>query len=106
MVEAHVTYDLLPHIDLQAWAAWAKKATEAILKAPGLIEFRAQRGFMAPAQVRSTTLWQSMADWSKFIEGPWQQMEAEMREYATNLKSELWGPSPLPMFREPLRPGK
>jgi len=43
MVEGHVIYDLLPKIDLQAYAAWAKKATEAILKAPGLVEFRAQQ---------------------------------------------------------------
>lgn len=106
MVEGNVTFDLLPNVDLQAYAAWAKKATETTLKAPGLIEFRAHRGFMAPAQVRTTTVWQSIADWAKFIEGPWQQMEAEMRIYATNLRSELWGPSPLPMFREPLRPSK
>ena len=47
-----------------------------------------------------------MADCPKFTEGPWQQMEAEIGAYAANLKSELWGPSPLPMFREPLRRGK
>ena len=29
-----------------------------------------------------------------------------MRIYATNFRSELWGPSPLPMLREPLHPNR
>jgi heme-degrading monooxygenase HmoA len=104
MVEGIETWDLVPNVDLKAYAAWSKKATEAVLKAPGLIEFRAYRGFMAPAQVRVASDWQSMADWAKFFEGPWQQLEAELRAYATNLRYELWGPSPI--NPEPLRPGK
>jgi heme-degrading monooxygenase HmoA len=104
MVEANLTYDFLPNVDLKAYTAWSKKTTEAILRAPGLIEFRAHRGYMAPAQVRTTSVWQSMADWAKFVEGPYQQMELEMRAYATNIKAEVWGPSPV--LPEPLRPGK
>ena len=104
MVEGSVTWDLVPNVDLKAYGAWAKKTIEATLNAPGLIEFRAHRGFMAPAQVRTTTVWKSMADWAKFTEGPWQQAETELRAFAVNLKSELWGPSPI--VPEPLRPGK
>jgi quinol monooxygenase YgiN len=104
MVEGNVTYDFLPNVDLKAYSAWAKRTIEAMMKAPGLIEFRAHRGLMAPAQVRTTTVWQSMAEWATFIEGPWQQMETELRSFATNIKSEVWGPSPV--VPEPLRPGK
>ena len=104
MVEGHVTWDLVPNVDLKAYGAWAQKATETTLKAPGLVEFRAHRGFMAPAQVRTTTVWQSISDWAKFIEGPWQQMETELRAFAVNMKSELWGPSPV--VPDPLRPRK
>ena len=104
MVESNITWDLVPNVDLKAYAAWAKKTIEATLRAPGLIEFRAHRGFMAPAQVRTTTVWQSIADWAKFLEGPWQQMETELRAYATSIRPELWGPSPI--VPEPLRPGK
>jgi heme-degrading monooxygenase HmoA len=104
MVEANVTYNLVPNVDLKAYAVWAKKAIDTTLHAPGLIEFRAHRGLMSKAQVRTTTVWQSMADWAKFLEGPWQQLEAELRTQATNLRSDLWGPSA--MVPEPLRPGK
>ena len=38
-------------------------------KAPGLVEFRDQRGLMAPAQIRTTTVWQSMPDWANCTEG-------------------------------------
>jgi len=104
MVESHVSYDLLPSVDQKAYAATVKKVVEATLKAPGVVEFRANRGYVAPSQVRGTTVWQTMTDWAKFVEGPWQQLEAELRIYATNIKLELWGPSPI--IAEPLRPGK
>ncbi len=104
MVETHVCYDLLPNIDQKAYAATVRKVVEATLKAPGVVEFRAHRGFVAPAQVRGTTVWQTFTDWAKFLEGPWQQLEAELRVYATNIKVEVWGPSPI--MPEPLRPAK
>ena len=104
MVESHVSYDLLSNIDQRAYAATVKKVVEVTMKASGVVEFRASRGLVAPAQVRGTTVWQTSTDWAKFVEGPWQQLEAELRTYATNIKLELWGPSPL--ITEPLRPAK
>jgi hypothetical protein len=104
MVESQVSYDLLPNVDQKANAATVKKVVEATLKAPGVVEFRAHRGLIASSQMHGTTVWQTITDWAKFVEGPWQQLEAELRIYATNIKLELWGPSPI--IAEPLRPGK
>ena len=101
MVECNLTYDLLPNVDQKSFAAWSRKATEETLKAPGLIEFRSNRGLIAPAQERTSTDWQTMADWTRFVEGLWQHVEAELRTYATNIGVELWGPSPI--NPEPLR---
>lgn len=43
MIEANLSWDLLPDIDQQAYGEWAKKAVGTLLKAPGFVEFRAYR---------------------------------------------------------------
>ena len=43
MIEVNLSWDLLPNIDQQAYGEWATKTVGAILKAPGLVEFRAHR---------------------------------------------------------------
>lgn len=104
MFEANLLYDFVPGIDQAAYLEWAKKAIGQVLQSPGLIEFRAQRNVLGSPYVRSTSVWQSQNDWSKFAESTrWQEMEAELRSrFAVNVKVELWGPSPV--APEPLKP--
>ncbi len=104
MIEGSQTYDLLPDVDQEAYVVWAKKTIAMVLKQPGIVEFRAQRSMMGTPQIRTITVWRSAADWGNFAEGPWNAAEAELRRFATNIKTELWGPSAL--VPEPLRPGK
>jgi len=105
MIETSVYYDFLPGIKQQAYAELAKKAIGQTLQAPGLVEFRANRNVLGSPQVRSTTVWQTLGDWAKFSESAaWQAMEAELRTFVTNYRTEIWGPSPV--LPEPLRPSR
>lgn len=105
MIEVNMTYDLLPDIDQQAYGEFVKKAIATVLRAPGFVEFRANRNVLGSPQVRSTSVWQSLADWARFTESAeWQALELEFRTFLTNLDVQIWGPSPL--VSEPLRPGK
>ena len=104
MIEVNTTWDLLPNIDQQAYGEWAKKTVGTVLKAPGIVEFRANRNLLGSPQVRSTAVWQSFADWAKYAESDeWQSLDAEFRSFAINIRIEIWGPSPV--LPEPLRPG-
>jgi hypothetical protein len=104
MIECNCTYDLLPGIDLKAYVAWAMKTAEAMAKQPGMLEFRANRNALGSPLVRTVSMWKSMEDWAKFNVGAWHSMEAELRGFATNVKVEIWGPSPV--LSEPVRPAK
>ena len=105
MIELNMTYDLLPGIDQQAYQVMAKKAVGLLLQSPGLVEFRASRNVLGSPQVRATSVWQTLVDWANFNESSgWQELETEMRTFVTNLRFELWGPSPV--VPEPLRPGQ
>jgi heme-degrading monooxygenase HmoA len=98
-------WDLLPDLDQQAYEGWAKKTIGTMLKSPGIIEFRANRNILGSPQVGTTVLWQTLADWAKFAESAEnQKIQSELYKFATNVKIELWGPSPV--VPEPLRPGK
>jgi len=105
MIEVNMTYDFLPGIDQQAYGEVARRAIAAVLEAPGFVEFRANRNVLGSPQVRSSTVWRTLADWAKFSESSgWPALEAEFRTFVTNLDVQIWGPSPL--VSEPLRPGK
>jgi hypothetical protein len=102
MIEANLTYDLLPNIDMKSYGEWAKKTVESISKQPGMVEFHAKRNLLGSPQIRASTVWQSLGDWSKFAEeNLWQTMQAELRMFATNVRVEIWGPSPV--VPEPVR---
>jgi hypothetical protein len=45
-----------------------------------------------------------MEDWAKFNGSAWPLIQAELRGFATGVKVELWGPSPI--LAEPMRPTK
>jgi heme-degrading monooxygenase HmoA len=92
MIEAILTWDLLPNVDQQGYGAFAQKAIGATMKAPGLIEFRANRNMLGSPQVRSTSVFKTLADWANFNDS------VEWRD-----RVEIWGPSPV--LPEPVRPG-
>lgn len=66
MLEAVLTYDLVPGASQQAYQAWAKNSIGTTLRQAGLIEFRAHRNILGSPQVRITAVWHSMADMEKF----------------------------------------
>ena len=105
MIECDVTYDVLPGVDLKSYGAWAKRTAEAMARQPGVMEFRASRNVLGTPQVRTSVMWKSLAEWAKFAESDdWRSTQAELRGFATNIREELWGPSPV--MPEPLRPAK
>jgi heme-degrading monooxygenase HmoA len=103
MFEANMTYDLLPNVDPKTYQEWAKKAIGIVAKQPGMVEFHVNRNVLCSPMVRTTTVFRSLEDWAKFAESEaWHSMEVEMRRFATNMKLEVWGPSPV--LPEPVRP--
>jgi len=105
MIDVDLKYDFLPGVDQQAYQAWAKKAIGALLRSPGMVEFRASRNMVASPQVRATSVFKTVADWGNFSEtAEWLALKAELSDqYATNISVDIWGPSPI--VPEPLRPG-
>jgi heme-degrading monooxygenase HmoA len=104
-IEVHWSWDYLPGIDEKAYAEFAKKAVASFAKAPGLIEFRANRNVLGSPQARATTVWRSLNDWANYgATKEWKEIEAALRTFVTNIQVEIWGPSPL--IPKPVRPGK
>jgi len=105
MIEVNKTYDLLPGIERQAYAQVAQKGIKMMLQATGIVELRANRNLLGSPQVRLTTIWDTLADWSKFAESAERQaIESELLTFTTNINVELWGLSQI--VPEPLRPNK
>jgi hypothetical protein len=95
MIEVNKTYEFLPGIDKQAYRKNAKKWRERMLRVPGLVELHSQRNILGSPQVRLTLMWKTLAHWGKFAESTerW-AIEAELRNYAKNIRIEIWQPSP------------
>ncbi len=105
MIEINKTYDLLPGIDQQAYLEYSKRALATLLKARGIVEIRAQRSLLGSPHVRLTIVWETLADWATFAEGPERQkIDSELLKFAGDVGIELWGPSPA--VPEPLHPSK
>ena len=96
MIEVTTTWNLKADIDLQAYEAFSKRAISLYLNAPGCVEFRAHRNLLGSPTVRTTCVWQSLADWAKFFESADSQaLGTELATFATNVETQLWGPSPI-----------
>jgi hypothetical protein len=104
MFEVCLLYDLLPGTNQETYVAWAKKTIATTLKQAGLVEFRAHRNMLGSPEVRATSVWRTAAAWIAFDEAGWKPLEQELRALATNIRVELWGPSPV--VPEALHPGK
>lgn len=104
MIEVNTTWELLPNIDQEAYGEWAKETVGKMLKASGLVEFRAHRNVLGSPLVRSTAVWQTLADWANYTDSDeWRALDAELRAFAADIRIEIWGPSPI--LPEPVRPG-
>ena len=96
MIEINIKWDYVAGIDMERYTDWAKRATAAVLRAPGLVEHRANRSLLGAPYARAVSIWESLADWARFDESAeWQALNAEMRKYATNISVEAWGPTPV-----------
>lgn len=104
MFECDMTYDFLPNVDMKAYVEWAKKVWGIMAQQDGMMEFRANRNVLGSPQIRTVTMFRSLEDWAKFNQGTWQTLQAELRMFATNIKIEIWGPSPV--LAQPVRPAK
>jgi hypothetical protein len=96
MIEVNKTYEFWPGIDQQAYGKNAKKWIETMLQVPGLVELRSQRNILGSPSVRLTLVWKTLADWAKFAESAerW-AIDAELGNHATNMRIEIWEPSPV-----------
>ncbi|MEE9610903.1 MAG: antibiotic biosynthesis monooxygenase [Desulfatiglandales bacterium] len=105
MIEVNMYFELLPGKDQATYQELAKAVVAMALEAPGVVELRGHRNMLGSPQARFTSVWKSLVDWAKFNESPeWQEAWAEMSPYLTNLRLEIWGPSPI--IPEPLHPGQ
>jgi hypothetical protein len=104
--EVDLRYDILPGVDQQAYAEWAKMAIGLVLQAKGVVEFRGRRNTLGSPTVKATSEWKSIADWANFVESEgWKMAMTELRaKFAANIRIEIWEPSPL--VPKPLKPRK
>jgi len=105
MIEVNKTFSLHSHVDQKALMEYRKKAIATLLQTPGVLEVRSSHNVLGTPQVRLTIVWQTFADWAKFAESDKRfAFDDELRTFASDIRIELWGPSPT--VPEPLRPKK
>ncbi len=88
----------------EAYASWAKGAIQRTLAAGGVTEFRGYRPASGSAEVVVTYEFADMAAWVAWYgHDAVQQVIAEVHTLATDVTTELWGPSSI--VPQPIRPG-
>lgn len=93
----------VPNQKVEEYSEWAKRTIPRVLRAPGLVGFRAYRAGAASRHVLVVFEIESKEAFSKF----WEFLQKkgildEVYANAADVVSELWGPSPF--IPEPLRP--
>lgn len=88
-------WDILPGKD-DDYAEWCKAALQRLFSVPGLKEFRAYRPVTGTYQTTVTYEFESFSSWATWMENETvQQVNQELRNYVTNIKTDLLGPSPI-----------
>ena len=97
MIEVHLVYNIKSDIDEAAYFDWMKKAIIPTITAKGIIEVRAQRNIKETQKVLVVGLWESLEDWVEFSQKEgWQSLISTLQnKFATNIRIEVWGPSPV-----------
>jgi hypothetical protein len=92
-------------MDQKAYLEFTENAKATYLKAPGLIEFRANWNVLGSPLCRVTSVWRSLGDWAKFAESKEAAaLGTQLRKFVTNYRVEIWGPTPV--TPKTLRPGQ
>jgi quinol monooxygenase YgiN len=102
MVLYVMKWDILPDRE-EAYLDWFEGTIQRTLTVPGVLEFRAYRPTNGTSQVAVTYEFADLTTWSAFyahedIQKAWE----ELKTFTTNLRTELWGPSPI--VPKPLQP--
>ena len=88
----------------EAYNKWTESAIGRTLAAPGVVEFRAYRPASGESQVVVTYEFADLAAWAAFYAHEnVENVLDELRTLATDVTTELWGPSPV--VPDPIRPG-
>ena len=88
-----------------AYANWAKSTIPRLLAVPGVVELRGYRTATGAHHVVLTYEFADMAAWAAWQSNEdVQKSRDELDAYATDVTSELWGPSPV--IPKPIKPGK
>jgi hypothetical protein len=106
MIEVHLSYNVKPGLDDQGYFEWMKKAIVPALTSKGMVEVRAYRNIKESQGVLVVGLWEKLEDWTEFSRSEgWQSLINTLQNtFATNVRIEVWGPSPV--IPAPLRPHK
>lgn len=104
MIEVHLTYDVKPGVDEQGYFEWMKKAIIPALKSRGMAEVRAYRNIKEGQAVLVIGLWEKLEYWTEFSQSEgWKSFINPLQStFATNIRIEVWGPSPI--IPAPLHP--
>ncbi len=104
MIEVHITYDLLPQSDPEAYSEWQRKAIVPVMKRKGFVELKAHRNLLGSPHILLITVWETLSDWAGFADsGDWAELIEKLgTSLATHVDIRIWGPSPV--VPEPLRP--
>lgn len=87
-----------------AYLEWTSGAIKSALGVPGVVEIRAYRTAVGASQTVATFEFADLAAWAAWSSSDVvQKLLADGHTVALNLKTELWGPSPL--VPAPIRPG-
>lgn len=88
----------------EAYMEWTKGAISRTLAVPGVIELRAYRPATGTSQIVITYEFANIAVWETwYAHQDIQDVMTELHTLATNISTELWGPSPV--VPDPIRPG-
>ena len=87
----------------EEYAKWAQSAIQRQLAVPGVVEFRAYRGVTGDAEVITNYEFSDIVSWASWRDNDdVQKVTNELFSLALNVRSELWGPSPV--VPKPIRP--
>ncbi|MCK4252259.1 antibiotic biosynthesis monooxygenase [candidate division WOR-3 bacterium] len=99
-IEMSIIFNLRPDVDSTAIRKWAKNVIQVIAGAHGCVKFAFSRNSLDSAQIKLTSWWTTMADWSKFTQSKeWLFILSELRStFATDINTDIW--NFLPMTEE------